>query len=259
MATTVVIARHGEIFTNVRPHRSCDGDGVELTAEYFKPPAGKSYDDLNVRGEEQSELLAERIDREFEIDAVLCSSARRAAATLEPQLPNLEARSVPITYTPHLREHECGDLSNLGDYNAPDWRQKYEAAYRHELEEWIFADPVRHTPNNFRFRGAESADEFSGRVIGELDRGLQVFRDRTLLVMGHGHVNQAILRRLNHETVRMPGYDHGNTAVSVLVLEALHEPATIRYLGDQSHLPPKLRMIYKRWGAESAEHGQHIN
>lgn len=93
MTTTLYFLRHGET--------------VENATGYFQ---GQTQGTLSSLGLAQARAVAPRVAA-LPIDAVLCSDLRRCRHTLALAMPGRPGVTLPVVYTPLLRERDMGSLT----------------------------------------------------------------------------------------------------------------------------------------------------
>lgn len=159
---TLYLARHGETIFNAQ-HRIqgwCDSP-------------------LTEHGIEQARELGRRLrDRDVRIDAAYCSTAERAADTLELVLGELgdETRALPYTRIKDLREMFYGDLEAQQDFLAE-------------------SDPEACRTYYLQF-GGESSDTVRDRMVRALTNIMRQPGNETVLAVGHGGANFNFLRAI---------------------------------------------------------------
>jgi alpha-ribazole phosphatase len=137
---------------------------------------GHSDPDLNPQGRAQLLDLAQMLSAE-KIDAVYSSDLRRARSTA---LAIAEARSIPLSLRPALREIDFGQWEGLS------WEQivHRDPAY---AREWAAGYPRHPAP------GGEDFHAFEARILEEVNH----FLDRgPIAVVTHAGVLRVVLRHL---------------------------------------------------------------
>jgi alpha-ribazole phosphatase len=137
---------------------------------------GHSDPDLNAQGRAQLPDLARLLSAET-IDAVYSSDLRRALSTAQEIA---EARSIPLSLRPALREIDFGQWEGLS------WTQIVERDPEY-AREWVAAHPHLPAP------GGESFHVFEARILEEvhhlLDRG-------SIAVVTHAGALRVVLQHL---------------------------------------------------------------
>ena len=141
--------------------------------DYIEDVENGAYQDLGLspEGIRQMERLRDRLERTGEIkaDVLLASPMRRAKASAEILAPAL---GLPIIFDEDFAEWVCDDGTVPPDEFSAHWQQVPE-------EQKPF----------FRFMtGYETWLEFSGRVYSALNRVLQDYEGKTLVLLSHGGV-----------------------------------------------------------------------
>lgn len=190
MATTLYLVRHGQTEYN-RLHIV---QGRKINS------------DLNARGIEQAERLAERLST-TPLDAFYASPLRRCvqtAAAVHRYHP-----LAPIHLLPDLEEMSWGDLEGLpdSDYTRTVFREMYER--------WRQGDFDARVP------GGESIREVADRAMRAFRRIVTNHADGTVLVVAHGRLLRVLLASvLPHVGLtRMQEIQHANTSVNCVVVE----------------------------------------
>jgi broad specificity phosphatase PhoE len=157
MATTILLARHGE--TDWNAERRFQG--------HADPP-------LNERGVTQASDLARKLAH-VHLDAVYASDLRRASETARIVV---EGRPLSVTELRDLREVDVGEWSGLSageiEQRDPDGLRRW----RHGTAGW---------------RGGETFEETRERIVGALHRLAEAHPGETLLVVSHGAAIRAAL------------------------------------------------------------------
>jgi probable phosphoglycerate mutase len=158
----IYLARHGQSESNSE-RRLCG---------QLDPP-------LSAVGVQQSRQLA-RVLAELPLDAIFTSTLRR---TVQMALPLANARALPLTALPGLKELSLGALEGrFRDARDPEcqalWQQRK-------------ADPGR-----FRPPGGETFAELHARVLVALDALQAQGAGGAALIVGHRETNRALLAGL---------------------------------------------------------------
>jgi probable phosphoglycerate mutase len=141
--------------------------------DYLEDLENGSYQDLGLspEGIRQTERLRDRLARTGEIkaDVLIASPMRRARASAEMLAPTL---GIPIVFEKGVEEWVCDDGTLPPETFSARWNQVPEAQ-----------KPF------FRFmNGYETGLEFSGRVQSALNRLLQEYEGKTIVLVSHGGV-----------------------------------------------------------------------
>ena len=143
--TTILLIRHGETVDNAR-----------------QVMQGQAQGELNEKGREQAQQVAERLATE-QIDAVVASDLRRAIQTAEIIAA---PHGLPVRTTPLLRERDWGSFT--GRF-IPDLRGE------------VWPDDI------------ESEEALLERARSFLIYITTTYPDKRVVAVGHGIVNKAIL------------------------------------------------------------------
>lgn len=141
--------------------------------DYIEDLENGTYQDLGLspEGIKQTERLRDRLTRTGEIkaDVFIASPMRRAKASAEILAPTLDT---PILFDKDFEEWLCDDGTLPPDEFSARWR--------------LVPDVQKPF---FRFMdGYETSLEFSGRVQAALNRVLQKYEGKTIVLMSHGGV-----------------------------------------------------------------------
>ena len=141
--------------------------------DYIEDLEHDKYQDLGLSSEgiRQTELLRDRLARTGEIkaDVLIASPMRRAKESAEILTPVL---GTPIVFEKNFEEWLCEDGTLTPEEFSACWQQVPE-------EQKPF----------FRFMaGYETGLEFSGRVQAALNRILQEYEGKTIVLVSHGGV-----------------------------------------------------------------------
>lgn len=157
---TLYLMRHGETMFNAQ-HRIqgwCDSP-------------------LTERGIEQARAMGSKLrERGVRANRAICSTAERAADTLELVLGELEQPDLPYTRLKGLREMFYGDLEAQQDFLAEN-------------------DPEACRTYYLQF-GGESSDAVRDRMVATLTDIMLESDSETVLAVGHGGANFNFLRAI---------------------------------------------------------------
>jgi probable phosphoglycerate mutase len=145
METTIFLVRHGETVDNARQIMQ-----------------GQTQGELNQRGREQAEQVAQRLALE-PLDAIVASDLHRAIQTAEVIA---EPHGLPVVTTPLLRERDWGSFT--GRF-IPDLRNE------------VWPDDI------------ESEDALLERARSFLINMTATYPGKRVVAVGHGIINKAVL------------------------------------------------------------------
>lgn len=204
-ATDLLIVRHGES----APARL---DRPAPTVD------GHSDPELAPEGVEQAERLAERLAHE-RIDAIYVTTLRRTMQTAQPLAKRLGLQPVVEA---DLREIYLGEWEGIAF-------RKY-VSERHPIAVQMFLEQRWDV-----IPGAETNDEFSGRVRRGLERIIAAHPGQRVVVVVHGGViGQCMALASGAPTFGFIGAD--NASISQIV--AMPSPWVVRRFNDTAHLDP---------------------
>lgn len=202
--TRIVLVRHGESVVTV--NRVIGGL--------------KSCTGLSELGHRQAEALGERLRRSGEfthVDTVVVSTMPRAIETAQRVAAALPG--VPTVQDAAWCEHDPGDVDGM---TFEDYVQRY-------------GNPDWDDPFTTHFPGGESLMAFHERVRGALTRLVTEHRDRSVVVVCHGGVIDAVFRTL----LALPlvgGFELHTKNTSLTEFERVrHRWKLVRY-NDAAHL-----------------------
>ena len=188
----------------------------EVEERYLRVYGGRIDMDLSERGRDQSRTLSPFFAK-LGLDAIYCSSMKRARQTVEP-ITN-HASSAPV-FIEDLREIDFGEWTGL------EWE---EVARRHEAKvaDWL------HLLDSGEVDGAETTAEFRARVEPCLGRILDFHPGQSVAVICHGAVIRLMLSCLLALPLRqLGGIDVAYAGVSLIEHEGNRNVA--RYI---NHTP----------------------
>ena len=162
-ATTLYLARHGQSEWN-----------------HTGRVTGRLDPALSDKGLEQSLALAECVQRDGGLDAIVVSSLRRTAQTAQP---TSAATGVPIEQLAALDEIGMGELEGR-------WRDERDPEAQALWAQW------KAQPWSFTVPGGERFVDFTARVQQALLSILECHAGRRVLVVGHGATNRVLLGTL---------------------------------------------------------------
>ena len=145
METTIFLVRHGETVDNARQIMQ-----------------GQTQGELNQRGREQAEQVAQRLASE-PLDAIVASDLHRAIQTAEVIA---EPHGLPVVTTPLLRERDWGSFT--GRF-IPDLRNE------------VWPDDI------------ESEEALLERARSFLINMTATYPGKRVVAVGHGIINKAVL------------------------------------------------------------------
>ena len=145
METTIFLVRHGETVDNARQIMQ-----------------GQTQGELNQRGREQAEQVAQRLASE-PLDAIVASDLHRAIQTAEVIA---EPHGLPVVTTPLLRERDWGSFT--GRF-IPDLRNE------------VWPDDI------------ESEEALLERARSFLIYITATYPEKRVVAVGHGIINKAVL------------------------------------------------------------------
>ena len=207
-ATEILLVRHGE-------------SEPAVVGESFKLLDGQSDPALSPEGEAEAAQVCERLASEH-IDAIYVSTLRRTAQTAAPL-----ARRLGITPVADndLREVFLGEWEGGGMFRKNVNDQHPLALRMFEEQRW---DVVP---------GAESMEDFAGRLRSAIERIAAAHTDQRVAVFVHGGVIGEILHQVtDSRPFAFIGADNGS--ISHIVITA--ERWILRRFNDTSHLQPTM-------------------
>ena len=175
---TLYLMRHGETMFNAQ-HRIqgwCDSP-------------------LTEHGIEQARAMGAKLrEREVHADRAICSTAERAADTLELVLAELEQPNLPYARLKGLREMSYGDLEAQQDFLAEN-------------------DPEACRIYYLQF-GGESSDTVRDRMVATLTDIMLEPGSDSVLAVGHGGANFNFLRAIQDPMpILNAGWDNCTTCI----------------------------------------------
>lgn len=233
--TTIILVRHGETYHNVSQDHYVDGHGRPIPVDCRTPASDRNIYDLNPRGRQQAEHLAQALAR-YPIDLCFRSPAQRVADTLAPYLDWRHAQDgnpVPCQIRPGLDEHNAGDRSAWGTDSDP----------------WAAWQKAGNSILDFVWPGGESLTALFARVTPVINEIFTVGKGKTVLVGGHSDMNKALINWLagtaNNEQWR---YDHHQNNACINVLRCRDGRLTPHadgesLIGMQNHMPAELQTM----------------
>jgi probable phosphoglycerate mutase len=206
-ATTILLVRHGES-APAHPDRP------------FSLRDGHGDPELDPVGEQQAELLADRLQHET-IHAIYVTTLQRTHQTAAPLAARLGL--TPIV-EPDLRE------VFLGDWEEGEFRKR--AAARDPIFEQIFVQERWDV-----IPGAEPHDDFDARTWAGFRRIVAAHPDERVVVVSHGGAIGQLLHRITgSRRFAFAGAD--NASVSEVVADG--DRIILRRYNDVAHLLPLL-------------------
>lgn len=188
----------------------------EVEEQYLRVYGGRIDMNLSPRGREQAATLAPFFGRQ-RVDALYCSSMKRARQTLEPIAKHAVAEPV---FLEDLREIDFGEWTGL------EWE---EVASRHasNVADWL------HLLDSGVVNGAESTADLRARVEPCLTRILESHPGQSVAVICHGAVIRLMLScLLDLPLRRLGGLDVSYAGVTLVEHEGKRNVA--RYI---NHTP----------------------
>ena len=177
----IILVRHGQTFENV--------NGI-------MQGQSKDLGQLTPLGFEQAAKLAERLT-DWDIDVIFASDLTRATRTAEVVA---KFHDVPFYVTSDLRERNYGALTGC-------------------LKEKLFEEIDSAGLTEVSMRPTDGENYHDVRVRGQkfLDRMLEEYPDKTVLMVAHGGYNRAFLSAaLEVPLDEMFGISQGNTCVNII-------------------------------------------
>lgn len=239
----IVLVRHGETFSNAGESTLSKIPATTSSTSDDKP--ANMTNQLNPRGQEQADKLAERLKRDFSFDGIFCSSFQRARDTLRPLLDRLG--DVSVVYTDDLVERKLPNYWELGDVYADHYTALYKETFRSEYDAWVAAGEVageKREVSDFSFRDGETDRQVKERIQRAYGQILAQHAGGTVLVVCHGTLIQDTLRHFfpGIETVQDIGQN--NTAVNIFDLTVNPQGRQVLLLGSTDHLPSELHLKF---------------
>lgn len=180
---------------------------------------------LAIEGYRQAEETGKHLASAYKIDAIYASDLSRTRRTAAPLSRIL---GLPVVTDPALREVDVGKWS--GKKVSDAWREEPErvTAYRND-------------PGTFRFEGGESFEDVYRRASAFLEKVAKKHDGETVVIVSHGGTIRSLLcvwmgiplkelrkvPTLKNTSITVADYDNGSVTLSLV--------------GDNSHLPEKLR------------------
>lgn len=208
-ATEILLVRHGESqpAREDRPFPTVDGQG--------DPP-------LATVGEEQAELVADRLEHE-ELDGIYVTTLRRTHQTAEPLAKRL---GITPVVAPGLREVGLGEWEG-GLFRIRVARQDPIAQRMFEQQRW---DVIP---------GAEPTEDFAARIRDALTGIASAHADRRVAVFTHGGtIGQVVAMATGSQPFAF--IDADNASITQLVIWG--ERWLIRRFNDTAHLDPRFTL-----------------
>lgn len=157
--TTLILMRHGETVSNIAQIYQGQGDG-----------------ELSKKGGIQARAAAKYYSK-FKIDSIFCSDLKRAYETAKIIGKFHKAKIVGLS---DMRERFYGEWEGL-KFNA------IEKKFRRLYKTWLV------DPEKAKIPGAETLRQLQNRGIRAIKKIVKNNFGKTVLVVGHGGVNRAIL------------------------------------------------------------------
>jgi broad specificity phosphatase PhoE len=182
--TTIILVRHGQTEWN--------------REERFR---GQFDIPLNKTGEEQAQVTAERIHRNYQPAAVYSSPLSRAAKTA-----GIIAETLGLAAVSHqdLLDIDYGEMRGLNGEEAHN-------AFPEVMRLWLTLPGQAHFPNG------ESLDAVRARAESFLEFARTKHEDQTIVAVGHTVINRVmLLAALGLENDRMWDLGQGNCALNLL-------------------------------------------
>jgi len=207
-ATEILLVRHGE-------------SEPAVVGQSFKLLNGQSDPALSQEGEAEAAKVCERLASEH-IDAIYVSTLRRTAQTAAPLAGTLGITPVADD---DLREIFLGEWEGGGVYRKNVSDQHPLAVKMFEEQRW---DVIP---------GAESMEDFGGRLRSAIERIAAAHTDQRVAVFVHGGVIGEILHQVtDSRPFAFIGAD--NASISHIVVTP--ERWILRRFNDTSHLQPTM-------------------
>lgn len=154
----LILTRHGETEENTK-----------------KVYQGHLPGKLTEKGKKQAKKVAKRL-RDEKVDVIFSSDLARASETAK-EIAKFH-QEVPIYFVKELRERNMGKLQGTNKKDTIGWEI---AENRDKIMEEA---------------GAESVDKLVKRAQNFLEKLLENFNDKNILLVGHGGINHAIISNL---------------------------------------------------------------
>ncbi|VVC71947.1 2,3-bisphosphoglycerate-dependent phosphoglycerate mutase [uncultured archaeon] len=203
----ILLVRHGETDHNVAG--LIDGHG---------------HGKLTRKGVAQTKALAQRLRRE-KIDAIYTSDLERShqtALALAKFHPHLK-----IVVTRLVRERMFGAFEGQ---NFMAFVKRYPTYMKNSKR-------IQNVKTSGQLR--KRAKRFLEFLVRTYDKN--VAKTTTVLVVGHGVFNNALIAALTNTGVNRPWFQQDNTCVNLLERDNVFGCWVIRYLNDTRHLTGRLR------------------
>ena len=181
----LIVVRHGETKENVL--------GISQ---------GHKYGELSETGIEQSKKLAQRLKNE-KIDLIFSSDLKRAKDTTKEIIKYHE---VPVFYVKELRERCRGIFEGKPLEEFDEDREK--SGLPHSL---------------YKPEGGESLEEVKERIFSFLKNLIENYKNKTILIVGHGGVNKIIFSILLSKPIEdiFNTINQNNACINILEIENL--------------------------------------
>ena len=187
---------------------------------------GSLNSDLTEKGVMGAELLSERI-KGMKIDYIISSPIERALKTAQIARGQ---KDVEIIKYDGLKEIDCGDFEG---------KLLEDVAENHpEIYKKIVEDPFK-----TRYPNGENLTEFYERVVNCFKTILEDYKNKTILIVGHGGTIRAIEAYVKNEKIQNSWFMDIVENCSLSHLIANEDKIDIDFYNDTTHLEAAVETI----------------
>jgi len=202
--------------------------------------SGRNDIPINDTGHQQAKVMAERVKKEFVIDALYSSPLKRAVQTAQYLS---QAFDLPITQDENLIEYGFGQIANKKFKNLkdtdPDLFQEINGRFKGNFSS--NDSPIR--PD---IPGSEPFDELKGRIQAFTDMILEKHAGSLVAAVSHGGLIKSFLYyHVGGDFAHYVPFWVDN--VSLSIIDFYKGNPVIRLFNDNSHLHEELALGHPRW------------